>query len=229
MDYKTFLQQASDYHKPSEREDTNLYSEVLKRRNAWDLKSWNMGFVRFIFEKYLFEWGGMARVYPKNIQKNVFAMFLKEIPVILKRFNEPFDSALVSPTFEVKTGKMKKLYEDLCELHVLRKKRIVRIGPTATSKILHLLFPDLFVIWDNEVVRKRQKYGTTADEYLRYLSDKRELLQTVAKSFVDKNGGTEIQAVKTIETLHAEDLTKKGFEKYHKPITKLLDEINYSI
>lgn len=227
--YKIFLQKAGNYHKLGEREDTELYFEVFEKRNAWDLKTWSMDFVHLIFKQYLFQWGSMARVYPKDTQKNMFAKFLKKAPVILQRFNEPFDSMLISPTFEVKTGKIKKLYEDLCGLHVLRKKRKVRIGPTATSKILHLLFPILFVIWDNEVVRKRQKYGTTAEEYLRYLSEKRVLLQTVVKSFIDKNGGTEIQAVKAIENMHAEELAKKGFEKFPEPVTKLLDEINYSI
>lgn len=229
MNYKTFLQQANSYHGRIEREDTDLYFEVLKKRNAWDLKTWNMNFVQFIFEKYLFEWGGMARVYPKDIQKNMFAKFLKDVPLILQRFNEPFDSTLITSTFEAKTGKIKMIYDDLCGIHVLRKNRKVRIGPTATSKILHFLFPNLFVIWDNNVVRKRQKYGKTADEYLRYLSDKRELLQTVVKLLMDKNGGTQAQAIKTIENMHAEDLVRKGFEKFNEPITKLLDEINYFI
>jgi len=228
VNYKTFLQQANSYHERIEREDTDLYFEVLKKRNAWDLKTWNLDFVRFIFQKYLFEWGGMARVYPKDIQKNMFAKFLKEIPVILQRFNEPFDSALISPMFDIKARKIMMLYDDLCGLHVLRKKKIVRIAPTATSKTLHFLFPNLFVIWDNEVVRKQQKYGTTADEYLRYLSEKRVLLQRVVKSFIDKNGGIETQAVKAIENMHAEELAKKGFEKFPEPITKLLDEINYA-
>jgi hypothetical protein len=57
-------------------------------------------------------------------------------------------------------------YDGVCELKFSFKNRKRRIGPTAASKILHFLFPDTFVMWDQRVVRARQNYDSTPNEYL---------------------------------------------------------------
>lgn len=68
--------------------------------------------------------------------------------------------------------------------------------------------------------------------FLNYKQNKESidrLLQSIVNSFIDNQGGNEAHATKTIETIHAEHLFKKGFERFEEPITKLLDEINYFI
>ena len=228
MDYKTFLKLAENYHSQNRR-DTELYFEILKKRCAWDQETWDLDFVDFIFSRYLFKWGRMQRVYPKEIHKKMYSKFLKAGPKLLEESSELLSLSLLSPRFEIHKDSPAKVYEKICELNVHYRNRKVRIGPTATSKILHLLFPNLFVIWDRKWVRKKQGYGESALEYLRYLSNKREILQGVVQSFIEQNGGNHVAAINMIEEMHADDLSKKGFEKFTEPITKLLDEINYSI
>jgi len=228
MDYKTFLKLAGNYHK-NNRRDTELYFEILKRRNAWNQGTWDLDFVNFIFSQYLFKWGRMQRVYPKEIQKKMYSKFLKAGPMILEESSDLSSLRLLSPRFETQKDSLAKVYEKICGLNVPYRNRKVRIGPTGTSKILHLLFPNLFVIWDRKWVREKQGYGETSSEYVRYLSNKREILQGVVQSFMKQNGGNAATAIKTIEELHADDLSKKGFEMFKEPVTKLLDEINYTI
>jgi hypothetical protein len=42
------------------------------------------------------------------------------------------------------------------------------VGPTATAKVLHLMVPDLFMIWDAKI-RVDYGFGNTGKEYVRFL------------------------------------------------------------
>ena len=44
-----------------------------------------------------------------------------------------------------------------------------RVGPTATSKVLHLVNPDLFLIWDSKI-RKTYGFKDSGVEYVRFLA-----------------------------------------------------------
>lgn len=134
----------------------------------------------------------MARVYPKKIRENVYRKFSEHVPSILEEHKELFNIELASQNFEIYEGKIKGIYEKICELHVLYGDRKRRIGPTATSKLLHFFFPDLFIIWDFKNVREPKKYGESSDEYLRYLNDKRKVLLSVVDSYKRCIGGSSV-------------------------------------
>jgi hypothetical protein len=53
------------------------------------------------------------------------------------------------------------------------------------------------------------------------------VLLQVVESFTKEKGGDKAQAVEAIETMHANDLSKKALGYFKEPITKILDEINY--
>lgn len=227
MDYKTFLKTVKDFH--SDFQDTKLYFEISKRRNAFsNRKIWEKDLVRWLFETYLFKWGKMARVYPRKIRENLYRKFSKYAPSILEEYKE-FDLELTSQNFETCERKIKRIYEKICELHVPYRDRKRRIGPTATSKLLHFFFPNLFIIWDLGNVREPQRYGDDSDEYFRYLKDKRQILLSIIDSYIRYHGGNKVQAVRAIENLHAKELPATGFKGFKEPITKMLDELNYSL
>lgn len=226
---KKFLERCKKYH--SDEEDTRLYIKVMKeRRDRWNSKDLadKVGVREFLFDCYLFKWGKMARVFPKAIRENLYQKFLECMPSILKRYEELGTVNLISSEFEKYEDKIKSIYEEICELQVPYKGGRRRIGPTATSKLLHFFFPELFVMWDLKNVRKKQKYGESAEEYLRYLKDKRHALKEIVRNYVNRYGGSETQAIEKLVEIHANELSEMGFKRFQEPVTKLLDEINFS-
>jgi len=100
------------------------------------------------------------------------------------------------------------------------------IGATAISKILHLLNPELFVIWDADI---REKYGVagSATGYLKFLKlVKREVEEALEKEATkSKCGKKEI-----VERICVELPSKKlGQEYVRKTLAKLIDEYNWWI
>ncbi len=84
------------------------------------------------------------------------------------------------------------------------------LGPTGTSKTLHLLIPDLFVMWDSKIKRGKRE----GKNYKKFMFD----MQKQA-----------IEAIKSYKKKHKVSFNiarKKLSEK--KPIPKLIDEYNYS-
>lgn len=90
---------------------------------------------------------------------------------------------------------------------------------TAVSKLLHMINPELFVMWDGPM-RKGYKEDCTitedADGYFKYMKKMREGLQKVSQSFLI-----------TYEGCPAEFLSKKLEIKTTKTIVKHLDEYNW--
>jgi len=62
-----------------------------------------------------------------------------------------------------------------------------RFGPTATSKLLHVLQPDLFVMWDGEIIKyyKRLKIGVSSSYqgYFNYLLEMQNIAQQISLNF----------------------------------------------
>jgi len=63
-----------------------------------------------------------------------------------------------------------ELFDSLRETGFKGKKgRTKQVGPTATSKILHLICPDLFVMWDSDIRRQYRKFEGDGKEYFEFL------------------------------------------------------------
>ena len=64
---------------------------------------------------------------------------------------------------------------------------ISRFGPTATSKTMHILKPDLFVMWDGDILRHYKKRNPqingTGKGYLAFLSTMSEMARGVTEDF----------------------------------------------
>ena len=95
------------------------------------------------------------------------------------------------------------------------------IGPTATAKILHILHPDLFVMWDNPILSyfKKQYPGKVKDSgrgYCEYL----RLMQQVAAHVTQGFEREEIHPGKTLDTYLSDRLEYNPA----KTMAKYLDE-----
>ena len=63
-----------------------------------------------------------------------------------------------------------------------------RVGPTATAKILHILHPDLFVMWDNPILlyfrkKSRGKVSDSAAGYCEYLRIMQQTANHITREF----------------------------------------------
>ena len=91
------------------------------------------------------------------------------------------------------------------------------IKPTGTSKVLHLIIPDLFPMWDQKIA---EAYGIkpnqrTGENYIKFM----EKMQNILKKLINKiNKNNPQQAIQKIK-----NSTFQG--KYSLP--KILDEYNY--
>ncbi len=101
-------------------------------------------------------------------------------------------------------------------------------GVAAVGKTLHILLPDLCVVWDNKWVLDRQRpggdwYDQDGAGYVCYLKNRQQILKRLRKDLRSRYGlKTDQEALRWLWD-HRNDYCPS-----QKPrITKLLDEINY--
>jgi len=87
---------------------------------------------------------------------------------------------------------------------------IKQIGPTAASKIMHIINPRLFIMWDEAIRSDKRGYGYgrgTADQYVEFMKKMQSIAITLKTNWEEK----EIEIV----------------IKKRRTLTKLMDEVNY--
>lgn len=100
-----------------------------------------------------------------------------------------------------------ELFDEICNTKFRSKKgKRKRVGPTATSKTLHLTCPNLFVMWDTKIRSQIEvddkKLTSDGIGYFKFLSKMKALAQKENKTI------------------------KKLQNKYKKSVTKILDQYN---
>jgi hypothetical protein len=83
------------------------------------------------------------------------------------------------------------------------KGKTKRVGPTAASKTLHLVAPNLFIIWDR-AIRNHYVFKESGAEYVRFLVN----MQTWLKKLKSPIGALQ--------------------SRYGKSCTKIIDEYNWT-
>lgn len=134
--------------------------------------------------------------------------------------DESFQSRLSKVRYlKISEVDLEKNYEDIVELFKITRK-CRGFGPTACSKILHLIQPELFIMWDkaisqfyHDVHRKNGLQHQKGEEicYFEFLKDMQKLSLELLKS--------------NTESVILKDL--KDISKYDKTLAKALDEYNY--
>ena len=93
------------------------------------------------------------------------------------------------------------------------------LGATGASKALHLLLPDLIVMWDSGI-RGQYHLPATHAGFLRFHELMQSELKQALRTYVAGHGGTEREAIRAI-------LRERYGEPVERPITKVLDEYNW--
>jgi len=128
---------------------------------------------------------------------------LSEKILHLKQMLIKMDMSILTANFEDMENEIIKVFEGIC--------RVKKVGPTSASKILHLLRPNLFVMWDTDIAKKFN-VGMSPDGYLKFLRKCQDMLKRILELY-RQNG--------------ISDPESYLFNKFGKPLTKLLDEYNW--
>jgi hypothetical protein len=104
---------------------------------------------------------------------------------------------------------IKKIYGDLDP--------ILYLGSTTISKILHLLNPEIFVMWDGAILKryrdKNKKVNKLADGYVEFLKDSQREFFTMC----DDAGKTTDVMEKELRSQHPRTIAKLIDEYHWKP------------
>jgi len=149
--------------------------------------------------RFLELWG----VRRASTQLNPITLYEKivELKPVLNKFNISLLQAdLVKHEVDIK--------------HIFREISLIRyVGPTSASKILHLLKPRFFVMWDRNIA-KYYGFDLTANGYFEFLRKMKRALSFLLEEYTRKYSCRNPE----------EDLSK---QYGGKPLTKLIDEYNW--
>ncbi len=148
---------------------------------------------------YLLKWGNMKRILGYQ--------GCKRLSEKLGRMEDKFEEfqTLFLSTIDLKqlSSQVEDAYDELLNAKWISEKgRTKRIGPTAAAKTLHLVAPDVFMIWDRKI-RRYYGFGENGNDYLQFMVEMQRWLRKL-------NG--------TVRELGA---------KYEKSYTKIIDEYNW--
>jgi len=135
---------------------------------------------------------------------HVFSDFLENF----KKFNENKQLVKVDLTDKSIAKSINDVYKNL--------KEIKGLGPTSVSKIMHVLYPDLFVMWDNTIKKYFEEHNVK--NYLDFLIQMKKEMNELIGSYAEDQGISEEKAKKEL---------KEKFYGGKKTLIKLLDEFNY--
>jgi hypothetical protein len=176
-----------------------VYRDVLAKFQVEELSNFKKNYLVRILTQYLFKWGRMARVLGFKGCETLGSKLI-QMDSKLKNFKQE-NLSTIDLTKEAE--KITATYDEIMNTRWKSNRgRIKRVGPTSTSKALHLVAPNLFMIWDRAI---RNYYGFNDDgvEYTRFLMTMQSWLKELKP---------------TIEGLQ---------QKYDKSCTKIIDEYNW--
>jgi len=143
--------------------------------------------------------------------------FYELYPEIFPIIKKCSDESIVTINFTPATSKdIKEIFDKLC---YITRKKFGKQKPefTDTSKLLHGILPDLFVMWDNNIRKALTEDERNGECYsFRFLPNMQKMAKNILDTYIDEKGGDYRSSSKNISSL------ADGYS-----ISKLLDEYNY--
>jgi len=171
--------------------------------------------MRRVIKLFLTNWGNMNRVVSRDGLK------WKELGETIRQSKKEFDELrkqrFISTEFKEKTvsDAIKKIYGRIKKYPYLR-------GPTSMSKILHLLNPEIFVMWDEEIRKNYKKKNNlirdTPEGYLEFLKENQK---EILEALYDRQK----EVGKGLEEIEQELTRKHG----NRTLARIMDEYNWKI
>lgn len=177
----------------------SIYVTALQDFENKKLSNLNYSDVESILRPYLLKWGKMGRVLGSKGCKRVGDK-LREMDLQLTELRQ---EALSTVDLDRMSSEFVDIYDEIMNTEWKSEKgKTKRVGPTAASKALHLVAPNLFIIWDR-AIRNYYMFKENGAEYVRFLVD----MQTWLKKLKSPIGALQ--------------------SRYGKSCTKIIDEYNW--
>ncbi len=171
--------------------------------------------VKNIIKMFLIQWGRMGRtVDRKDLNWDQLAEQLRSSKDAFQKLQGKSLLDINLDDKEIKDA-IKRAYEAA---------KVKYIGATAISKILHLLNPEIYVMWDEDI-RKKYKVAGSAGGYLKFLKLMKEEVKSALEEEAKRRGCSEEKVAEEIcRELPSKEL---GQEYSRKTLAKLIDEYNW--
>jgi len=136
-----------------------VYFECIKELNRLNLHKITERDVRRIFRPFLITWGGMSKVLKRREN------WEKDVAEVLVRYAKILNKLRKSDLSEISESDLKNFKKEIMKCYDSLKSII---GPTSTAKILHIIAPKFFPLWDYKI---RRKYKVSDDPrgYLEFI------------------------------------------------------------
>ena len=158
----------------------STYVTALQDFGNKKLRNLNCSDVESILRPYLLKWGRMGRVLGLKGCKRI-GDTLREIDLELTKLRQ---EALLPEGLDRMSSEFAGIYDKIMNAKWKSEKgKNKRVGPTAASKTLHLVAPNLFIIWDRKI-RDNYVFGENGAEYVRFLVNMQTWLKRL-KSPID--------------------------------------------
>lgn len=215
MKYKDLIDKVDKLEEEIELTECIYFGALEKLRNVKeDLgKLEDTQHIRRVIKPFLIQWGMMGRVAGRE------GLDWKKLGEILrsleKEFGELRGKRFVLINFdEVKISSIiKNIYGKLRSVPYIG-------GLTSAPKILHLLNPEIFVMWDNDIRKlyknKNNRIRDTPEGYLEFLKEvQRELKEALEDRQKETGKGLD----------ETEQEIRSRYK--HKTLTRIIDEYNW--
>lgn len=214
MKYKDLIDNVNKYHYKNEFTYFRTIEQIKDLRDDISTLSVTKHLLGII-KPYLIKWGRMGRVVGRDdlpwetlgkILRNLENEFAELRHQRFRTIN--FDDSAVSYAVTTIYGKLDPL--------------LYLGSPTTISKVLHLLNPELFVMWDKGIrARYKQRKNRIQDNAGGYLTFLKESQKELLEAFHDRQVKTE----KNHAAIEAE--IRNQFD--NKTLAKIIDQYNYGI
>ena len=122
---------------------------------------------------FLINWGMMSRVLGRKERENWEERLLEQLEKLGNKFEEFRKLKLESVELENYKEDIKECYQKINKI----------IGPTSTSKVLHLICPEFFPLWDENIRKlvskecKNCRIGNSGEGYYKFMREIKEFLR----------------------------------------------------
>ena len=157
-----------------------VYQGCTEELDKLDLHEITANDVKRTIAIFLDMWGHMGRVLARyKGWENDLSNIIKKYANTLKELKEKNLAEISEEELDKLSKDIKKCYLDIRKI----------VGPTSAAKVLHVIAPSFFPMWDSRI---REKYGvrTSGSGYIKFIKEIRN------KWFKDKNLNRSLQNLK---------------------------------
>lgn len=156
-----------DLYEAKYKDLDSIYVTAIQRFENKKLSNSNYSYVESILRPYLLKWGKMGRVLGLKGCKRIGDK-LREMDLQLTKLRQ---EALLKVDMDRMSSEFVNIYDGIMNTQWKSEKgKTKRVGPTVASKTLHLIAPNLFIIWDR-AIRNHYMFKENGAEYVRFLDN----------------------------------------------------------